>query len=125
MADIVWWEVETPAPERFQEFHGQLWGWTFQPAFADTDLGADYWIIMAGEKGLGGLQRAAADATPHPGVRLYLEVDDLEAMLRRASDLGGQVERERTVLGGADRWFGIIRDPSGVSFGLWTPNPAR
>jgi hypothetical protein len=30
--------------------------------------------------------------------------------------------RERTALGGADRWFAIVRDPSGISFGLWTPN---
>ena len=35
---------------------------------------------------------------------------------------GGQVERQRTALGGADRWFSIVRDPSGISFGLWTPN---
>jgi len=60
---------------------------------------------------------------PHPGTRLYLEVADLEATLRRATALGALVERERTALGGADRWFAIMRDPSGVSFGLWTPNP--
>jgi predicted enzyme related to lactoylglutathione lyase len=77
MADVVWWEIETPAPERFQEFSNSL----------------------------------------------YLEVADLEATLRRATALGALVERERTALGGADRWFAIMRDPSGVSFGLWTPNP--
>ena|ERR1700733_11618480 len=123
MADVVWWEIETPAPERFQEFSNSLWGWTFEPAFGGTELGADYWIIRAGEKGIGGLQRAATGAMPHPGTRLYLEVADLEATLRRATALGALVERERTALGGADRWFAIMRDPSGVSFGLWTPNP--
>jgi hypothetical protein len=68
---VVWWEIETPAPESFQGFYSALWGWTFEPAFAGTGLGS---------------------------------------------------ERERTALGGADRWFAIIRDPSGVSFGQWTPN---
>ena len=34
MDEVVWWEIETPAPERFQEFHGSLWGWTFEAAFA-------------------------------------------------------------------------------------------
>jgi len=124
MADVVWWEIETPAPERFQEFHGALWGWTFEPAFAGTDLGADYWIIKTGAKGLGGLQRARTGAMPHAGTRLYLEVADLEAVLRQATALGAQAERDRTLLGGDDRWFAIMRDPSGVSFGLWTPNPA-
>jgi predicted enzyme related to lactoylglutathione lyase len=55
VAGVVWWEIETAMPERFQEFYGQLWGWTFEPAFADTDLGADYWIIRADGRGLGGL----------------------------------------------------------------------
>jgi predicted enzyme related to lactoylglutathione lyase len=45
MASIVWWEIETPDPETFQGFHNTLWGWTFRPAFADSALGADYWII--------------------------------------------------------------------------------
>jgi predicted enzyme related to lactoylglutathione lyase len=124
MADIVWWEIETPAPEHFQEFHGALWGWTFEPAFADTALGADYWIIKEGGKSLGGLQRAATSEAPRVGVRLYLEVTDLEATLRQVTGKGGQIERERTALGGADRWFAIVRDPSGISFGLWTPNSA-
>ena len=122
MADLVWWEIETPAPERFQEFHGELWGWTFEPTFGDTALGADYWIIRADDKSLGGLQRAATSEAPHVGTRLYLEVADLEATLRQVTAKGGQIERERTALGGADRWFAIVRDPSGISLGLWTPN---
>jgi predicted enzyme related to lactoylglutathione lyase len=122
VAHIVWWEIETPAPERFQEFHGALWGWTFEPAFADTALDADYWIIKEDDKSLGGVQRAATSAPPHVGTRLYLEVANLEATLRRVTAIGGRIERERTALGGADRWFAIVRDPSGISFGLWTPN---
>lgn len=116
MTAIVWWEIETPAPERFQEFHAALWGWTFEPAFADTELGADYWIIKTGERSLGGLQRAASSAAPHAGTRLYVEVTDLEGALERAVQLGGTVERTRTSLGGADRWFAILRDPAGS---LW------
>jgi predicted enzyme related to lactoylglutathione lyase len=122
---IVWWEIETPAPERFQEFHAALWGWTFEPAFAGTELGADYWIISSGETSLGGLQRAAAATLPQAGIRLYVLVADLEATLERAVELGGTVERTRISLGGDDRWFAIVRDPAGISFGLWTPNPPQ
>jgi predicted enzyme related to lactoylglutathione lyase len=124
MRDVVWWEIETPAPERFQEFHGRLWGWTFEAAFAGTELDADYWLIKSVDTSIGGLQRSATSTPPHAGVRLYLEADNLEATLARVTALGGQVERHRVALGGADRWFAVIRDPSGVSFGLWTPNPA-
>jgi predicted enzyme related to lactoylglutathione lyase len=123
MTDVVWWEIETRAPESFQVFYSALWGWTFEPAFADAGLGADYWLIRSGEQTLGGLQRAApGSAPPSAGARLYALVEDLEETLRRVTALGGQVERGRTALGGADRWFALIRDPSGVSFGLWTPN---
>lgn len=101
-----------------------MWGWVYERAFADTELGADYWIIMADGKGIGGLQRSADAQRPRAGVRLYLEVDDLEAALRRVETLGGHVERGRIELGGDDRWFGTALDPSGVSFGLWTRNPA-
>jgi predicted enzyme related to lactoylglutathione lyase len=124
MGEVVWWEIETPAPERFQEFHGSLWGWTFEAAFAGAELDADYWLIKSGGTSIGGLQRAATSTEPHAGVRLYLEVGDLEGTLARVAPLGGRVERDRVALGGADRWFAIVRDPSGISFGLWTPHPA-
>lgn len=124
MAGIVWWEIETADPERFQRFHAALSGWSFEPAFGDTDLGADYWIIRHGDRGIGGLQRAARSApAPAVGTRVYLAVDDLEAALERVVQLGGEVERSRIALGGDDRWFGAYRDPTGVSFGLWTEVP--
>jgi len=115
---FVWWEVETPAPEAFQTFHGSLWGWEFSPAFGDSELGRDYWIIQSGAAGIGGLQRGSS--APAAGVRFYLEVDDLETTLIRAVSLGGAIERSRTALGGDDRWFANVLDPAGISFGLWT-----
>ena len=126
MLGIVWWEIECRDPEEFQRFHHALSGWTFASAFQDTDLGADYWIIQHDGDGIGGLQRAAT-ATPAPvaGTRVYLEVPDLEASLDKVRRLGGTVQRERTELGGNDRWFGIFRDSGGISFGLWTAAPDR
>ena len=78
-----------------------------------------------GDTGIGGLQRAPSGTAPRPGVRLYVAVDDLEGSLARAASLGAAVERTRTALGGDDRWFAVVTDPAGVSFGLWTAHPAR
>ncbi|AWG02153.1 GNAT family N-acetyltransferase [Clavibacter michiganensis subsp. insidiosus] len=136
MAGIVWWEVETAEPERFQRFHASLSGWDFERAFAETGLGADYWITRHGGEGISGLQRAASPVRPSTaGARVHLAVDDLEVddlavddlevALARVVELGGTVERARTELGEDDRWFGVFRDPTGVSFGLWTRNPQR
>jgi predicted enzyme related to lactoylglutathione lyase len=124
MTQIVWWEIETTEPDVFQRFHHALWGWTFESAFADTELDADYWIIRSGRDGIGGLQRSASSARPHVGTRLYVEVADLEATLHRVQDIGGRVERGRTALGGDDRWFATALDPTGISFGMWTANAA-
>jgi predicted enzyme related to lactoylglutathione lyase len=125
MSRIVWWEIETRAPDVFREFHGAMWGWTFEPAFVDTELDADYWIIRAEGRSIGGLQHAASDARPHAGTRLYVEVDDLESALREVQIRGGLVERTRTALGGDDRWFATALDPTGVSFGIWTAHAAN
>lgn len=124
MLGIVWWEIETVEPERFQQFHAALSGWEFAPAFEDTELGSDYWIIRQDGKGIGGLQRASSTSPPSVGTRVYLAVDDLEATLEQVVELGGTVERTRIALGGDDRWFGVFRDPTGVSFGLWTEHSA-
>ena len=83
MSQIVWWEIETPEPEAFQEFHSAMWGWTFEPAFANTELDAEYWIIKGDGKSLGGLQRSQSRKPPHAGTRLYVEVAELEAALER------------------------------------------
>jgi predicted enzyme related to lactoylglutathione lyase len=123
VSQIVWWEIETPAPEVFQRFHGAMWGWAFEPAFANTELNADYWIIKADGKSIGGLQRSAGDARPHAGTRLYVEVADLEETLTEVEARNGRVERFRTGLGSDDRWFATALDPTGVSFGMWTAHP--
>lgn len=126
MAEIVWWEVEVADPQRFQRFHAALSGWTFSPAFQETELGADYWIIQQSGRGIGGLQRASSsNAPPSAGTRVYFAVADLEEALDRVVALGGRIERPRVALGGDDRWFGVFTDPTGVSFGLWTEHARR
>lgn len=125
MSGIVWWEIVTRDPERFQVFHGALWGWTFRREFEgpEAELEADYWLVSAGDHVIGGLQRAAStDADPAVGTRLYVEVDELEATFDAVVSAGGSVEQVRTALGGDDRWYGTIVDPTGVSLGLWTTN---
>jgi predicted enzyme related to lactoylglutathione lyase len=125
VSPIVWWEIETPDPDAFIRFHGAMWGWAFTPAFQDSALGRDYWLIGLDGTGIGGLQRARSDERPRAGTRLYLEVPELEDALAKAVDLGAEIERGRTALGGDDRWFANLIDPAGISIGLWTAAAAR
>jgi hypothetical protein len=78
-------------------------------------LAAGAWVALSRDVG-----RVVGDRNAGPGT---IPGVPRGATLERAVGLGGTLERGRTSLGGNDRWFAIVRDPSGVSFGLWTPNP--
>ncbi len=126
--DVVWWEIETPDPAGAQAFYGALFGWTFEAAFdgPGSELGRDYWLVRREGASIGGLQHAGAgQPPPGAGVRLYVQVDDLEATVARAVELGATVERGRTPLGGDDFWFANVLDPQGISLGLWTSRSSR
>jgi uncharacterized protein len=126
--EVVWWEIESPEPDRTQRFYGALFGWEFRRAFDEpnSELGRRYWIVERAGNGIGGLQESEPGAElPKTGVRLYVQVDDLEATLSRAVDLGATGERPRTFLGTDDFWFANVRDPAGISLGLRTSRPPK
>jgi hypothetical protein len=123
---VVWWEIEVTDPAAAQRFYSELLGWTFRRDFdgPESQLDRDYWIVEVDGRGIGGLQAVLAGApAPQAGVRLYVQVTDLEATIATAVALGATVERGRTYLGSDDFWFANVRDPQGVSLGLWTTNP--
>ncbi len=114
--EVVWWEIESPDPDRTQGFSRDMFGWGFRRAFDEpnSELGRRYWIVERGGAEIGGLQESPPTASPaHAGVRLYVEVDDLEATLLRAVELGATRKRGRTFLGTDDFWFANVRDPIG------------
>jgi uncharacterized protein len=124
--DVVWWEIDSPDPDRTQGFYAALFGWEFDPAFDEpgSELGRRYWIVQRAGEGIGGLQESVSGApAAQAGVRLYVRVDDLERTLSRALELGATRERDRTYLGTDDFWFANVRDPMGMSLGLWTSHP--
>jgi uncharacterized protein len=126
--EVVWWEIESPDPDRTQNFYRDLFGWEFRRAFDEpnSELQRRYWIIERASEGIGGLQESRSAApVAQAGVRLYVEVDDLEAALSRAIELGATHERGRTFLGTDDFWFANVRDPAGISLGLWTSRSPR
>lgn len=120
---VVWWEIQSHDPAGTQRFYGEMFGWAFRRAFDEpgSELSQEYWIVEHDGEAIGGLQAMLSEApATHAGVRLYVEVADLEATLARAAALGATIERRRTYLGSDDFWFGNVRDPQGMPLGLWT-----
>jgi hypothetical protein len=111
------WQLIATDPEAAAKFYGEAFGWRVDRANA---LG--YRAVDGGE---GGMSGGIWPAPPGAGafVQLFVEVADVEAAVARAVGLGATVLLPRAVLPDGDV-MAVLRDPQGVSFGLFTP-PAR
>jgi uncharacterized protein len=109
--------VEFPADDTSQgrDFWGGLFGWQFESfpgpfeydmtRISDQTGGA----ITNGEPGKRGL-------------RVYFDVDDINAGAARVRELGGQAGESLPVP--SMGWFAVCSDPQGNEFGLWQNDPS-
>jgi predicted enzyme related to lactoylglutathione lyase len=114
---VAFFEVVSPDAERAQKFYAELFGWrvTADPAMGgyalvDTD---------AGEGAIGG-GIGTSDVPGEKSVKIYMRVDDLDAYLDRAEQLGGKRLVPPTDLPGDFGRFAIFTDPDGNQVGLWS-----
>ena len=114
---VAFFEVISPDHERAQKFYRELFGWQVT---ADPAMGG-YGLVDtgAGEHAIGG-GIAPADESGQAGVKIYMRVDDLDAYLDRAEQLGGQRLVPPTDLPGDYGRFAIFTDPDGNQVGLWS-----
>ncbi len=87
----------------------------------ETTEGFDYWIFdTGGEPRVQNIQRGGLWLRPEDeplGVVVYIIVDDIEATLKKVTELGGEVVTPKTRQGPTFR--ACFTDPSGNLFGLW------
>ncbi len=105
-----------PNVDRAAAFYGALFGWAFQPAEPmSTTPDRRYRHISNTAVAMG-----IHEDTMNAGPQLYYRVDDLDAMVARVRELGGEVlEVTDYASGGNAR----CRDDQGVEFDLWKPAP--
>ena len=109
--------VISPDRERAQKFYAELFGWQFA---ADPAMGG-YGLVDtgAGDGAIGGGIGPSSEPG-EKGVKIYMRVDDLEAYLGRAEQLGGRRLVPPTDLPGAYGRFPVFTDPAGNQVGLWS-----
>jgi predicted enzyme related to lactoylglutathione lyase len=119
---IAWNEVMTRDYERAQEFYGAVFGYTFGDMSTEDFT---YATIALDGHPVGGIGRMPADmpAEVPPHWMTYFMVDDADAAVARATQLGGQVRVEPR-----DTEFGrmvVLAGPFGEVFSLMgrTPEP--
>src|ERR687888_292264 len=112
---IVHFEIPADDTTKGLEFWGSLFGWNFQAMPGPFE----YHMTQVGDQAGG----ANTDMEPGKhGIRVYLDVEDINGGAARVKELGGEANDPRPVPGRG--WFSTCKDPHGNDFGLWQNDPS-
>ena len=109
--DIGWLQLGTSSPASALQFYSDLVGWS-----NNGEPFPDYHVFGSGGENLGGIT-ALQEGQPGPSWVPFITVDDLDASVAKAEELGGSVAQPITPIGDAGR-IAVIVDPSGAATGL-------
>jgi predicted enzyme related to lactoylglutathione lyase len=118
MSRVVHFEINTDDPERAAAFYRELFGWKITKWDSDA---MDYWMVDTGEEGPGingGLLKR-----PHSNYSTVntVNVEDLDAALRKVKSAGGQVTSPKFPVAGVG-WLAYATDTEGNVFGILQPD---
>ncbi len=116
---FVWNELLTRDVEAAKRFYAALAGWSFN---AHKMGNGTYWVAEIGGNPVAGVmampEGIPAEVPPHWFE--YMEVDDVDARLRVATEHGGKIMRPPFDVPDVGR-LGFITDATGAALGLMTP----
>jgi len=111
---IVHIELATTDREASGKFYSELFGWNVQ------QMPEMNYAMFAAEGGPGGgFTNVDGQMTNEGDVNIYVQTDDIDATLARASELGATTLLGKTEIPGMG-WFAFLRDPSGTKVGLFS-----
>jgi uncharacterized protein len=96
-------------------FYRDLFGWAMEEHVLPG--WPSYAIMEPSDEGIGGAV-GSADAAGGPAVIVYVEVDDPQAYVEQATDMGATVVLPVTQLPGMQVTVAWLRDPQGNLLGL-------
>lgn len=109
--------VEIPADDtaKGREFWGSLFGWKFDAAPGSFG----YPTTQISDQTTGAVTNMESGKRR---LRVYFDVDEINAGAERVKDLGGKADEPRPVPGRG--WFAVCQDTQGNDFGLWQNDPS-
>src|SRR5471030_2837831 len=115
MSSVVQWQIVARDAEGVARFYGSLFDWKVSK---NNALGYRE-IKSANGRGIdGGVWPSPPEG--HNLVQLFVEVDDVDAYIAKATALGAKVIVPKSDLPDGDA-LAIVLDPAGLSFGLYRP----
>lgn len=122
----IWYELMTPDPKGVADFYRAVGGWEIPPEGNPMPSGSEYRMIVRPDGGnLGGvltLTDKMQQGGARPGWLPYFHVDDVDAAVAEAEEMGAKVQMPATTMEGVGR-MAMLSDPQGAPFYLMKPTP--
>lgn len=114
-----WVDLMTSDQDAAIDFYGDLFGW--ESVRSGPELG-DYAMCMKDGQPVAGIGPLPEDAAFPAAWTTYLAVDDVDDIVAKVEEAGGQIMAPAMTVEGEGRRMGrmaVIADPSGGVFGVW------
>jgi predicted enzyme related to lactoylglutathione lyase len=129
-AGTIWWnELRTRDPVQTRSFYAGVIGWSprivAQDDMTRSPVAGEkaYTVyVMRDEEVAGAEEIGSDDSTARPGWLTYVQVDDVDEAVRKATTLGGKIAQQPLDVPGVGR-LAEIEDPEGNRLGLASPRP--
>ena len=115
---VVHFEISAKDSGKITEFYSRLFGWAIN---ADNPMNYGLANTKDGELGIDGGIYEQQGPEDTPGLRVYAQVDDADAYLARAQELGGKIITPAMEVPGMGIRVGLFEDPEGNRFGVVQP----
>ena len=112
---VIQWQIVAKEPDAVTRFYSALFGWK-----VETNNALGYRMVdTKSQRGInGGVWPSPPEG--HNLVQLFVEVDDVDTFVEKATSLGATVIVPKSELPDGDA-LAIVLDPAGLSFGLYRP----
>jgi len=117
-----WVDLSSHEMNPAREFYGSVFGW--KSVDMDVQDGPPYAVLQLEGKAVGGLGQMTDDMKAQgipPMWNSYINIDDIEATVKQAADLGATVTVPVMKILDAG-WLAFFLDPTGGHVGLWQKN---
>ncbi len=117
---VAWNDLVTSDIDAAKAFYTQLFGWGLD----SMDMGplGKYWLFTLGEKQVGGAMAYPPGESAPPMWMTHFQVADCDEAVSKAQSLGARVLKPADDIPNVGR-SAALADPSGATFGVYTPAP--
>jgi predicted enzyme related to lactoylglutathione lyase len=114
---FVWHELHTTDRNKAIKFYKTLLG-NWETKDVEMGPGEPYGLCMMNGKDFAGIMKSMAPANVPPYWLPYMAVEDVDAMAKKVTELGGKVQMQATDIPNVGR-FAVVMDPQGAAFALY------